>query len=100
MSNEQFDRLHAEVEDLEHTEALTHKPAKQIHFRVEGVNVSTCRHELWHAYKSTLYLGSTNAVTSDDIEEMEADMLAEFLDVIKGQADRMYKAMREDIENV
>lgn len=60
------------------TKAICEKSTRTIDFRNE-ISLKVVIHELWHAYCSYFYLGSTADVHKEDFEEMGAEMLEDTL---------------------
>jgi hypothetical protein len=55
--------------------AITFSDPKVIYFKRDSLNVSTVRHELFHAYMAESYLGSAN-LKANQVEEIAAEILA------------------------
>lgn len=54
----------------------TYRQSHWIVIREDNINLETILHEVWHAYCTYFYLGSTNSVSVKDFEEMTADLFA------------------------
>lgn len=91
-------QMKREREDGEHLGGLCIPGEKRILLAEDCVDYKTVAHELFHAYVSYLYLGDTNDVHLDDIEEIYAawysDKGAELVKKSKSVLKRLTKGKR------
>lgn len=94
LEDDKFFKLHGED-----SIAIVNKDSGTVDFRLDGVSLKTCRHELWHLYKASLYTGSAH-LTHGDMEELEAEMMEDYMHMMPGQAEQMYLKLKGDLDEV
>lgn len=78
----------------EDSEAMTHGSKRKMVFDASKLSLGACRHELFHAYCTNLYLNSAE-VGVDQFEEIVAEWAEDHLDEWIKKASEMYSKMRE-----
>ena len=68
---------HDNVVSDEDNAATTSFSDKEMFFRKGDINIQHIRHELWHVYFGYCYLGDTNNITIDDLEEISASLFGD-----------------------
>lgn len=85
-----FFKLHPEyLKEDDENFAVMDDVAKTVDFVKGKITRATVRHELFHVYCRTLYLASTK-MDASEIEEVQADMLAEHLDSYYNHCEEVY----------
>ena len=78
------------------TAAITIGETRCIIFSEDSVDLATVIHECVHAYYSDLCVGSAD-LTSDQIEEVFAEMFSQYGDEIIKQSRKLLKALKKEI---
>lgn len=86
-SNEAFDAQH-DGEDR----GATLISDKAIYFNLDFLDIKVVRHELVHAYFSTLYVESAD-LTIEQYEEILAEFLEDYLPVIHAHSKKLFKRL-------
>ena len=89
LSSKYFDKLHSDSTDAN---ALCWKEKRLIDFRKLTLHI--VRHELFHAYYSTLFLDDTD-VRASDIEEMLANFLPTYAQEYLKKSREIYSALKK-----
>ena len=76
------------------SDAMTHGSKRKMIFDASKLSLGACRHELFHAYCTNLYLNSAE-ISVDQFEEIVAEWAEDHLDEWAKKASEMYTKMRD-----
>lgn len=90
MNDKSYDKRH---HDVGPSVAVTVRSERRVDFRESTFALRVCRHELWHMYCATLYTASAD-LSPDQMEELQAEMLEDYMNKMPEQADYIYERLR------